>query len=172
MRSPQHGGHGKWTPTLKTKREAFITLKSYLAPFVMWQPLPGSAGGISSPQYRPSCLRFFYIFFFCFFFVIKTSTPPLGCTKTRGGGSNFPSVKIHEINHSPQQGTNCTLLHLTDMGADVKRNTVEESSGKKKKRCKRYYTFFKMFMDPRIVIIFWYIIPTRCTSHRVYLIWY
>ena len=28
-----------------------------------------------------------------------------------------------------------------------------------------------MFMGPSIVIIFWYIIPTRCTSHRVYLIW-
>jgi hypothetical protein len=27
-----------------------------------------------------------------------------------------------------------------------------------------------MFMGPCIVIIFWYIIPTRCTSHRVYLI--
>jgi hypothetical protein len=27
-----------------------------------------------------------------------------------------------------------------------------------------------MFMGPCIVII-WYIIPTRCTSHRVYLIW-
>ena len=28
---------------------------------------------------------------------------------------------------------------------------------------------FLMFMGPCIVIIFWYIIPTRCTSHRVYL---
>ena len=28
-----------------------------------------------------------------------------------------------------------------------------------------------MFMGPCIVIIFWYIIRTRCTSHRVYLIW-
>jgi len=28
-----------------------------------------------------------------------------------------------------------------------------------------------MFMGPCIVIIFWYIIPTRCTSHRVYFIW-
>jgi len=27
-----------------------------------------------------------------------------------------------------------------------------------------------MFMGPCIVILFWYIIPTRCTSHRVYLI--
>ena len=28
-----------------------------------------------------------------------------------------------------------------------------------------------VFMGPYILLIFWYIIPTRCTSHRVYLIW-
>jgi len=30
---------------------------------------------------------------------------------------------------------------------------------------------YLMFTGPCIVLIFWYIIPTRCTSNRVYLIW-
>jgi len=31
------------------------------------------------------------------------------------------------------------------------------------------FNVYLMLIGPCIVIIFWYIIPTRCTSHRVYL---
>ena len=40
-----------------------------------------------------------------------------------------------------------------------------------RQQCRNICFLNLMFMGPCITIIFWYIIPTRCTSHRVYLIW-